>query len=188
MNKVELMKTANEVRKGIIEAVHSAKSGHPGGSLSAADIYTYLYFEEMNVDPKDPNKADRDRFVLVQRTHSSRLLFCTGTERIFSGRRSEDIPSCRILSAGTSMYAAHTRCRYVFWFSGTGNLSCSRHGSFSKVVWMRTIVYTHSLEMERFRKDRYGRHLCLQAHKKLDNLVVIVDNNNLQIDGEITRG
>ena len=64
MNKVELMKTANEVRKGIIEAVHSAKSGHPGGSLSAADIYTYLYFEEMNVDPKDPNKADRDRFVL----------------------------------------------------------------------------------------------------------------------------
>ena len=64
MNKVELMKTANEVRKGIIEAVHSAKSGHPGGSLSAADIYTYLYFEEMNVDPKDPNKADRDRCVL----------------------------------------------------------------------------------------------------------------------------
>ena len=84
MNKVELMKTANEVRKGIIEAVHSAKSGHPGGSLSAADIYTYLYFEEMNVDPKDPNKADRDRFVLVQGTHSSGLLFCTGTERIFS--------------------------------------------------------------------------------------------------------
>ena len=64
MNKIELMKTANEVRKGIIEAVHSAKSGHPGGSLSAADIYTYLYFEEMNVDPKDPKKADRDRFVL----------------------------------------------------------------------------------------------------------------------------
>ena len=93
MNKVELMKTANEVRKGIIEAVHSAKSGHPGGSLSAADIYTYLYFEEMNVDPKDPNKADRDRFVLSK--------------------------------------GAHTRCRYVFWFSGTGNLSCSRHGSFS---------------------------------------------------------
>ena len=64
MNKLELMKTANEVRKGIVTAVHSAKSGHPGGSLSAADIYTYLYFEEMNIDPKDPKKADRDRFVL----------------------------------------------------------------------------------------------------------------------------
>ena len=64
MNKLELMKTANEVRKGIVTAVHSAKSGHPGGSLSAADIYTYLYFEEMNVDPKNPKMADRDRFVL----------------------------------------------------------------------------------------------------------------------------
>ena len=57
MNKLELMKTANEVRKGIVTAVHSAKSGHPGGSLSAADIYTYLYFEEMNIDPKDPRDS-----------------------------------------------------------------------------------------------------------------------------------
>ena len=64
MNVVELQKTANEIRKGIIEAVHSAKSGHPGGSLSAADIFTYLYFEEMNIDPADPGKPDRDRFVL----------------------------------------------------------------------------------------------------------------------------
>ncbi len=64
MNKLELMKTANEIRKGIVTAVHSAKSGHPGGSLSAADIYTYLFFEEMNIDPADPKKADRDRFVL----------------------------------------------------------------------------------------------------------------------------
>ena len=66
MNKLELMKTANEVRKGIVTAVHSAKCGHPGGSLSAADIYTYLFFEEMNVDPADPKKADRDRFVQSQ--------------------------------------------------------------------------------------------------------------------------
>ena len=63
MNKSELMKTANEIRKSIVTAVHAAKSGHPGGSLSAADIYTYLYFEELNIDPKDPKKADRDRFV-----------------------------------------------------------------------------------------------------------------------------
>ena len=64
MNTLELKKIANEVRKGIVTAVHSAKSGHPGGSLSAADIYTYLFFEELNIDPKDPQKADRDRFVL----------------------------------------------------------------------------------------------------------------------------
>ena len=66
MDKLELMKTANEIRKSVVTAVHSAKSGHPGGSLSAADIYTYLFFEEMNVDPADPKKADRDRFVLFQ--------------------------------------------------------------------------------------------------------------------------
>jgi len=64
MNELELQKQANEVRKGIVTAVHSAKAGHPGGSLSAADIFTYLYFEEMNIDPKNPKKADRDRFVL----------------------------------------------------------------------------------------------------------------------------
>ena len=64
MDKLKLMKTANEVRKDIVTAVHSAKAGHPGGSLSAADIFTYLYFEEMNIDPQDPKTADRDRFVL----------------------------------------------------------------------------------------------------------------------------
>ena len=70
MNKLELMKTANEIRKGIVTAVHSAKSGHPGGSLSAADIYTYLFFEEMNIDPKDPG-----------------ILFNFGKQRILPGRR-----------------------------------------------------------------------------------------------------
>ena len=90
MDKLELMKTANEIRKGVITAVHSAKSGHPGGSLSAADIYTYLYFEEMNIDPKDPRK-DRQRPVCtVQRTHSSGILFCAGPQRLFPGGGSYD--------------------------------------------------------------------------------------------------
>ena len=74
MDILALKKTANEVRKGIVTAVHSAKSGHPGGSLSAADLLTYLYFEEMNIDPKDPKKAYRTRFI-----------FNTCTERIFPG-------------------------------------------------------------------------------------------------------
>ena len=90
MNELELQKTAVEVRKGIIEAVHSAKSGHPGGSLSAADIFTYLYFEEMNIDPKDPKKADRDRFVLSKGHTAPGLLFCAGTQRLFPGGGSED--------------------------------------------------------------------------------------------------
>ena len=68
MEKLELQKIANEVRKDIVTALHSAKAGHPGGSLSAADVFTYLYFEEMNIDPKDPKKADRDRFVLSKAT------------------------------------------------------------------------------------------------------------------------
>ena len=82
MNKLELQKTANEIRKGIVTAVHSAKSGHPGGSLSAADLFTYLYFEELNVDPKEPDKADRDRFVL-SKGHCAPGLYSTLAYRGF---------------------------------------------------------------------------------------------------------
>ena len=74
MNKLELQKMANEIRKGIITAVHSAKAGHPGGSLSATEVFTYLYFEEMNIDPKNPKKADRDRFCLKVILHRDYIL------------------------------------------------------------------------------------------------------------------
>ena len=93
MNKLELMKTANEVRKGIVRAVHSAKSGHPGGSLSAADIFTYLYFEELNVDPKDPKKADRDRFVL-SKGHTAPGLYSVLANRGFFLRDPFRQPVC----------------------------------------------------------------------------------------------
>ena len=82
MDILQLKKTANEVRKGIVTAVHAAKAGHPGGSLSAADIYTYLYFEEMNIDPKDPAKADRDRFVL-SKGHTAPGLYSVMAQRGF---------------------------------------------------------------------------------------------------------
>lgn len=82
MDKLKLMKTANEVRKGIVTSVHSAKAGHPGGSLSAADLFTYLYFEELNVDPKDPKKADRDRFVL-SKGHTAPGLYAALAEKGF---------------------------------------------------------------------------------------------------------
>ena len=80
MELLELKQKANEVRKGIVTAVHAAKSGHPGGSLSAADILTYLYFEEMNIDPAQPKKADRDRFVL-SKGHNAQGLYAVLAER-----------------------------------------------------------------------------------------------------------
>ena len=97
MTNLELEKTANEIRKSIVTAVHSAKSGHPGGSLSSADIFTYLYFEEMNIDPKNPKMEDRDRFVLY-----------IGRERILPKRRSRNIASHRFLFTGTSGYEAYS--------------------------------------------------------------------------------
>ena len=133
MNKLELMKTANEIRKGIVTAVHSAKSGHPGGSLSAADIYTYLFFEEMNIDPKDPKKADRDRFVL-SKGHTARILFNFGKQRILPGRRPYHIAQGRILSSGTSGYEAYSRSRHVKRLAGTGNLRGSRNGYLREII------------------------------------------------------
>ena len=86
MTNLELQQTANEIRKGIVTSVHSAKAGHPGGSLSAADIFTYLYFEEMNVDPKNPKMADRDRFVL-SKGHTAPGLYATLAEGAFFRKR-----------------------------------------------------------------------------------------------------
>ena len=92
MNNLELQKIANEIRKSIVKAVHSAKSGHPGGSLSAADIFTYLYFEEMNVDPKNPKMADRDRLVL-SKGHVAPGLYATLAEKGFFPK--EDLTTLR---------------------------------------------------------------------------------------------
>ena len=104
MNKLELQKMANEVRKGIVTGVHAAKAGHPGGSLSAADLFTYLYFEEMNVDPKNPQDPDRDRFVL-SKGHTAPGLYAT----LAHSRRLSYIKTYRFPPSGTSMYAAHSR-------------------------------------------------------------------------------
>ncbi len=101
------MKTANEVRKDIVTAVQAAKAGHPGGSLSAADIFTYLYFEEMNIDPKDPKKADRDRFVL-SKGHTAPGLYSALAERGFSRKKISRHFVIRILSAGTSGYETYS--------------------------------------------------------------------------------
>ena len=101
MNERYLREMAKEVRKDILRAVHSAKSGHPGGSLSAADLFTYLYFAEMNIDPKNPADMERDRFVLSQRTYCAWAVCSTGRKRIFPERRSSYITACGELSSGT---------------------------------------------------------------------------------------
>ena len=106
MELLELKQKANEVRKGIVTAVHATKSGHPGGSLSAADILTYLYFEEMNIDPAQPKKADRDRFVL-SKGHNAPGLYAVLAERIFFEERSPDTQAYWLLPSGASRHETY---------------------------------------------------------------------------------
>ena len=185
MNKLELMKTANEVRKGIITAVHSAKSGHPGGSLSAADIYTYLYFEEMNIDPKDPKKADRDRFVL-SKGHTAPGYYSTLAHRGFFPV--EDLTTLRKVG---SYLQGHPDMKHI---PGVDMSSGSLGQGISAAVGMAISaklsnddyrVYTLLGDGE-IQEGQVWEASMLAGHRKLDNLVVIIDNNNLQIDGKIT--
>ena len=185
MNKLELMKTANEVRKGIVTAVHSAKSGHPGGSLSAADIYTYLYFEEMNIDPKDPKKADRDRFVL-SKGHTAPGYYSTLAHRGFFPV--EDLTTLRKVG---SYLQGHPDMKHI---PGVDMSSGSLGQGISAAVGMAISaklsdddyrVYTLLGDGE-IQEGQVWEASMLAGHSKLVNLVVIVDNNNLQIDGKIT--
>ena len=184
MNKLELMKTANEVRKGIIAAVHSAKSGHPGGSLSAADIYTYLYFEKMNIDPEDPKKADRDRFVL-SKGHTAPGYYSALANRGFFPV--EDLTTLRKVG---SYLQGHPDMKHI---PGVDMSSGSLGQGISAAVGMAVSaklsgddyrVYTLLGDGE-IQEGQVWEAAMLAGFRKLDNLVVIVDNNNLQIDGPI---
>ena len=184
MNKLELMKTANEVRKGIVTAVHSAKAGHPGGSLSAADIFTYLYFEEMNIDPKEPKKADRDRFVL------SKGHIAPGLYSVLAQRGYFSVEDLKTLRHTGSYLQGHPDMKHI---PGVDMSSGSLGQGISAAVGMAIAgkldnadyrVYTLLGDGE-IQEGQVWEAAMLAAHKKLDNLVVIVDNNNLQIDGAI---
>ena len=186
MNKLELMKTANEIRKGIVTALHSAKAGHPGGSLSATEIFTYLYFEEMNVDPKDPKKADRDRFVL-SKGHTAPGLYSTLAQKGFFPK--EDLVTLRHTG---SYLQGHPDMKHI---PGVDMSSGSLGQGISAAVGTAIAgkldnadyrVYTLLGDGE-IQEGQVWEASMLAAHRKLDNLVVIVDNNNLQIDGEITE-
>ena len=184
MNKLELMKTANEVRKGIVTAVHSAKAGHPGGSLSAADIFTYLYFEEMNIDPKEPKKADRDRFVL-SKGHTAPGLYSVLAQRGYFSV--EDLKTLRHTG---SYLQGHPDMKHI---PGVDMSSGSLGQGISAAVGMAIAGKLHIADYRVYtllgdgeiQEGQVWEAAMLAAHKKLDNLVVIVDNNNLQIDGAI---
>ena len=184
MNKLELMKMANEVRKGAITAVHSAKSGHPGGSLSAADIYTYLYFEEMNVDPKDPKKADRDRFVL-SKGHTAPGYYATLANKGFFPV--EDLTTLRKVGSYLQGHPDMKRIPGVDMSSGSlgqGISAAVGMAISAKLNDASYRVYTLLGDGE-IQEGQVWEAAMLAGHRKLDNLVVIVDNNNLQIDGTV---
>ena len=184
MNTLELKKIANEVRKGIITSVHSAKAGHPGGSLSAADIYTYLYFEELNVDPQNPNKPDRDRFVL-SKGHTAPGYYATLAHRGFFPV--EDLVTLRHVG---SYLQGHPCMQHI---PGVDMSSGSLGQGISAAVGMAISaqlsgddyrVYTLLGDGE-IQEGQVWEAAMLAGHRNLDNLVVIVDNNGLQIDGNI---
>ena len=184
MNKLELQKTANEVRKGIVTAVHSAKAGHPGGSLSAADLFTYLYFEEMNIDPKEPKKADRDRFVL-SKGHTAPGLYAALANRGYFPV--EDLKTLRHIG---SYLQGHPDMKHIPGFDmssgslGQGISAAVGMALAGKMDNADYRVYTLLGDGE-IQEGQVWEASMFAGHRKLDNLVVIVDNNGLQIDGKI---
>ena len=180
MNKLELQKVANEVRKGIITGVHAAKAGHPGGSLSAADLFTYLYFEEMNVDPKNPQDPDRDRFVLSKGHTAPGLYAALANKGYFPV---EDLLTLRHIG---SHLQGHPCMQHT---PGLDMSSGSLGQGISAAVGMALSaksyrVYTLLGDGE-IQEGQVWEAAMFAGARHLDNLVVIVDNNGLQIDGKV---
>lgn len=186
MNNLELQKTANEIRKGIVSGVHAAKAGHPGGSLSCADIMTYLYFEEMNIDPKNPKMEDRDRFVL-SKGHCAPALYSTLANRGYFPV--EDLLTLRKLGSYLQGHPCMTHTPGVDMSSGSlgqGISVATGMALSAKLSGDSYRVYTLIGDGES-EEGQVWEAAMFAGHMKLDNLVVIVDNNNLQIDGPITE-
>ena len=182
--KKQLQLTACKVRMGIIESTHGAKAGHPGGSLSAAEMFTYLYFKEMNVDPAKPKWEDRDRFVL-SKGHTAPGLYAALAHRGFFPV--EDLPKLRHID---SYLQGHPNMNSVPGVDmSTGSLgqgiSCAAGMALGlKHQGKSARVYTLLGDGE-IQEGQVWEACMLAAHYKLDNMVVIVDNNGLQIDGNV---
>ena len=186
MNKNELQKVANAVRKDIVTAVHAAKSGHPGGSLSAADLFTYLFFEELNIDPKNPKWEDRDRFVL-SKGHTAPGYYAALAERGFFPK--EDLVTLRHTGSYLQGHPDMKHIPGVDMSSGSlgqGISAACGMALSAKLFGKSYRVYTLLGDGE-IQEGQVWEAAMLAGAKHLDNLVVIVDNNNLQIDGTITE-
>ncbi len=184
MDKLAFQKMAVEVRKGIVSSVHSAKAGHPGGSLSAADIFTYLYFEEMNIDPKDPKKEDRDRFVL-SKGHTAPGLYSALANRGYFPV--EDLLTLRHTGSYLQGHPDMKHIPGVDMSSGSLGQGLSAACGMALAGKMKQQDYrVYALcgdgEIE---EGQIWEAAMFAGFRKLDNLCVIVDNNNLQIDGPI---
>ena len=184
MNNLELSKIANEVRKGVIKSTHAAKSGHPGGSLSVTDIMTYLYFEEMNVDVQNPQWADRDRLVL-SKGHVAPALYATLAEKGFFPK--EDLLTLRHVGSYLQGHPDMKGIPGVDMSSGSlgQGVSCAAGMALAAKLDnkdYRVYAITGDGEIE---EGQIWEAAMFAGFRKLDNLVVIVDNNNLQIDGAI---
>lgn len=184
MTNLELQKTAVKVRKGIIDGVHAAKAGHPGGSLSAAEVFTYLYFEEMNIDPKNPKKADRDRFVL-SKGHTAPGLYAALANRGFFPV--EDLLTLRHIGSHLQGHPCIQHTPGIDASSGSlgqGISVATGMALSAKLSNEDYRVYTLLGDGE-IQEGQVWEAAMFAGSHKLDNLVVIVDNNNLQIDGTI---
>lgn len=184
MNTLELQKMANEVRKSIVTAVHSAKSGHPGGSLSAADVFTYLYFEEMNIDPKNPNKPDRDRFVL-SKGHTAPGYYSALAHRGYFPV--EELVTLRHVGSHLQGHPCMQHTPGVDMSSGSLGQGISVAVGMALSAKMSNEsyrVYTLLGDGE-IQEGQVWEASMFAGHRKLDNLCVIVDNNGLQIDGNV---
>ena len=184
MTNLELQKMANEVRKGIVTSVHSAKAGHPGGSLSAADMFTYLYFEEMNIDPKNPKMEDRDRFVL-SKGHTAPGYYAALANRGYFPV--EDLKTLRHLGSYLQGHPCMQETPGVDMSSGSLGQGISAAVGMAlagKLDNKDYRVYTLLGDGE-IQEGQVWEASMFAGHRKLDNLCVIVDNNGLQLDGTI---
>ena len=185
MENIQLTKKAIEVRKDIITAVHSAKSGHPGGSLSAADILTYLYFEEMNIDPEKPGMPERDRFVL-SKGHAAPALYSVLAERGYFDRE-----LLKTLRHTGSILQGHPDMKHIPGVDmSAGSLGQGLSAACGMVLAGKLgnaayRVYAMLGDGE-LQEGQIWEAAMFAGHRRLDNLTVIVDNNGLQIDGNIT--
>ena len=184
MNNLELKKMANQIRKGIVSGVHAAKAGHPGGSLGCADCFTYLYFEEMNIDPKNPKKDDRDRFVL-SKGHNAPALYSTMANRGYFPV--EDLLTLRKLGSHLQGHPCMQHVPGIDMSSGSlgqGISAATGMALAGKLDNKDYRVYTLLGDGE-IQEGQVWEAAMFAGHRKLDNLCVIVDNNGLQIDGSI---